>query len=100
VAYSEIIGRIANSILIVLLLGWPWIVSAILLSRPKKWSNLLFKWLEWRYPKGRESFTRRMTGLDSESARLFWIVFCGIIGALIGIPLVLIMVREVSDVWR
>jgi hypothetical protein len=98
-AYSEIIGRIARSILIVLLLGWPWIVGAIVLSRPKKWSNLLFKWLELRYPKGQESLTRRMAGLDSESARLFWIIFCGIIAALIGIPLVIITVREVSNVW-
>jgi hypothetical protein len=100
VAYAEIVGRAANSIALILLLGWPWIVSATLLARPKVWSSLLLKWLQWRYPNGRESFTRRMSGLDSESARIFWIIFCGLIAALLGIPPVIFMILKLGDIWQ
>lgn len=98
--YSEFFARVAHSLSVVLLLGWPWMMSAILLARPKRWSDLLRRWLEWRYPEGRRSLTRRMSGLDSEDARMFWIVFCGIIAALIGIPLVVLMSRHLGQVWQ
>lgn len=64
------------------------------------WSNLLLKWLNWRYPPGKNSIVRRFSGFDRESARVFWVIVSGCSMILVGIIPTIYLVRELGRIWQ